>query len=627
MTVNADLELLQAYLDGALSGAEALAVEARLKAEPELARLLVRLAREEAVLSEWARAARATASEPAAPPGTPPAGWRRHSEPGTPPAGWRRHSEPGTPPAGWRRLHPPTRRLRWLALPAAAAVLLAATLAGLILSLPRGKQESPVALARLEEVQGEVYVLTPSGDSAPAVRGQELFSGQGVRTRGEDSAAVVRYPDRTRLELGADTLVNLLAEAAVKKVALSEGFLAADVVRQPQGRPMVLTTPHVEVTAEETRFSSASGADLTLIDPQEGRLRVTRRSDGRSVELASGSYLVASLRDDVPGMRPFAPQSLPARFKQPRAVLRDAAGPVQAVAVSPDGKTVATGGSDGGVWLWDVVPPAAAPSFLGVRWGGLQLGPPDARRFLAGGVKPVRALAFSPDGKSLAAVEERAVRVWDPATGEERAAPRGRVTAVTYLPDGTLVTAGPGGKGATEVRLWADGREQAALLSGQREPLLCVAASPDGARLAVGLPDGGVRILDVKTLKEVRTLQAHTREVRCLAFSPDGKLLATGGRDQVVWLWDTATWAARGVLSGHPGEVRVVAFAPDGRTLVSGGGGGVLKFFEVASGQELMSFRADRQAVGGLAFSPDGRTLVTSGGERTVKLWDTAEVR
>src|SRR5947208_1462816 len=64
MKVNADLELLQAYLDDSLSADEVGAVEARLKAEPDLARLLVRLAREEAVLSEWARAARATASEP-----------------------------------------------------------------------------------------------------------------------------------------------------------------------------------------------------------------------------------------------------------------------------------------------------------------------------------------------------------------------------------------------------------------------------------------------------------------------------------------------------------------------------------------------------------------------------------
>jgi WD40 repeat protein len=469
--------------------------------------------------------------------------------------------------------------------------------------------------------------LTPSGQTVSAVPGQDLFSGQGLRTTGDDSAAVVRYPDTTRLELGADTLVRLLRESTGKQVNLSEGVLVADVVRQPEGQPMVLTTPHVEVRAQETRFSSASLPEVTRLDPERGSLQVTRRSDGRSVEVAGGSYLVAALRDDVPGVRPFAPRTLPEHFQKPRAILKETSGPVPCVAVSPDGKTIASGCADGLIRLWQVVPPGSEPKVLGFRWGSVNLTASSARSTLNGFTKSVRTLAFAPDGKTLAAVnDERLARVWNVATGQEQPAFRGRVNSLTFLPDGTVVTVGGTGK-VPEVKLWSNGREQLLPLSTQREPV-CVAGSPDGRLLAAGFIDGSVRLWDLRagpgtsSPRELQTLQAHTKDVRCLAFSPDSKVLATGGRDQTVWLWDTTTWSALGVLTEQPAEVRVLAFAPDGKTLVGGGGNGTLLIWDVLAGHELRTFRADKRAVLGLAFAPDGRTLVTSGADRTTKLWD-----
>src|SRR5262249_46581113 len=141
--------------------------------------------------------------------------------------------------------------LRRLVLAAGALAALVAGVAACVYFTRPVPPPEPGPVAELEDVQGEGYVVTDSG-RAPAAAGQGLFPGQGLRTEGENSTAVVKFPDATRLELGADTLIRLLKAGGphdddARKVSLDEGVLTADVRRQPGGRPMVVTTPAVEV--------------------------------------------------------------------------------------------------------------------------------------------------------------------------------------------------------------------------------------------------------------------------------------------------------------------------------------------------------------------------------------------
>ena len=99
---------------------------------------------------------------------------------------------------------------------------------------------------------------------------------------------------------------------------------------------------------------------------------------------------------------------------------------------------------------------------------------------------------------------------------------------------------------------------------------MSVSFSPDGQTLASGSADRTIKLWDVETGAEIRSLSGHDEEVNSVSFSPDGQTLASGSADNTIKLWDVETGAEIRSLSGHDNWVNSVSFSPDGQTLASG---------------------------------------------------------
>jgi WD40 repeat protein len=279
--------------------------------------------------------------------------------------------------------------------------------------------------------------------------------------------------------------------------------------------------------------------------------------------------------------------------------------PVVALAFSPEGKTLASGSADGTVTLWDVPTrrERAAP---------------------AGHADIITGLAFSPDGKTLASSSwDGTVRLWEAATGRQRAALTGSAWGVTDVAFGgdnqTLAWANVGGT----VTLWdiPAARESATL----RPALAPIAFSPDGKTLASETGDGAVELWDIAAGKVGALLRAErVGRVSSLGFTADGKTLVTG-HPGAVQVWDVAAAKRRAVFQVAEARSTFVAVTADGRILAVWGGdrrrAGSLRLLDAASGKELSRVE---DGCAPLAFSPDGKVLASGSraAESTVLLWE-----
>ncbi|MCG5217840.1 WD40 repeat domain-containing protein [Streptosporangium soli] len=210
------------------------------------------------------------------------------------------------------------------------------------------------------------------------------------------------------------------------------------------------------------------------------------------------------------------------------------------------------------------------------------------------------------------------LRRWDRAGAPitEELAPSGFDTPkAVFSSDGrTLVV---GDKGSSATALWRiTGGVRQAWRTELAGGTMAVALSPDARTVAVGGPDGVVRLLDAAGGRTVgRPLTGHDAPIRAMAFHPDGKTLATVGADQTLRLWDVATQAPmRGPLTGHTNGLTAVAFSADGETVATGGVDQTVRLWDTATGRAIgPPLTGHTEKVTALAFSPAGTGLLTMG--------------
>lgn len=277
---------------------------------------------------------------------------------------------------------------------------------------------------------------------------------------------------------------------------------------------------------------------------------------------------------------------------------------VNSIALSADGNTLASGGGDNAVILWNLET-------------GRQI------KALAGHSGYILAVAFSLNGGKLASGGfDNVVRLWNPRTGEQLSSLEGHTGAifsVAFSPDGRTVASGS--KDHT-IKLWDV--ETGALirtLAGHSGYVFSVAFSPDGKTLASGSPDGTIKLWNPAT-GDQRLLEAHAKEVWSVSFSSDGNTLASTHTDGAIRLWDLTSGKQAKSISTRTSILYSVLFSPNGKTLAGAGPNNTIRIWSVETGQEVQSFEGHSSVVKSLAFSKDGATLVSGGSDGTIKLWN-----
>jgi serine/threonine protein kinase/WD40 repeat protein len=278
------------------------------------------------------------------------------------------------------------------------------------------------------------------------------------------------------------------------------------------------------------------------------------------------------------------------------------------VAVSPDGQTVAAGGSDGQVWVWDTERPQTRAAFPAAKSGN------------------VWAVGFAPDGTLWAADGESGVRRWDVATGKmlaEMATPVPAkadpdtwiVMAIAVTRDGKWVFTGD--RFGT-VRAWNTQTQKAEFGWGTGRWVNDLALSPDDRHLAVAGAYGLARVYDLATRQPVREFDLAGAYGTGAAFAPSGRAVVFTDEDGTARAYDWATGELIGVPVRFSGGVRHPRFRPNSDEFAVPGGDTMYLCKVLDPPGVLLNPVAPRQ-VWGLDFAPDGgRVAVTAGTQLSV---------
>lgn len=310
---------------------------------------------------------------------------------------------------------------------------------------------------------------------------------------------------------------------------------------------------------------------------------------------------------------------------------------IHTVAFSPDGKHVATGSNDG----------SGATGFA--KLFNAETG--EFIRSFDGHTDDVLSVAFSRDGKRLLTGSyDKTARLWNVADGKQIGEPllghNWWVWSAAFSADEKRIVTGS--QDGTAIVWTTETGEHGPPFTGHQGPIYSAAFSPDGQWVATGGYDKRVLLWKPSDVQpydfgkiaagaaieppKFRELAGHNAGVRSVEFSRDGKLLISGSHDNTVKVWDAETGKSFKTFRGHDSWVRSVAFSNDGKWVLSGSHDNNARVWSIEGYEEIRVLegkilQSHVDAVLAASFSPDGSSIVTASRDRTAKTWDFATGR
>jgi WD40 repeat protein len=411
---------------------------------------------------------------------------------------------------------------------------------------PRAVNKATGSLRPLAFSPDGRYLIFGAGNLARVFDVKEHRKLHSLRGHGDRVRSVIYSPDGQRIATaGADRAVKVWDAATERELFTLRGHAGPvnGVAFSPDGSRLVSVGP------ERIRIWNATGPPGRL----EIRLGLARR--GPVAISPDGNRLAGIAETGIPTVWNFTGQTC--------ADLLEDIGQTTCLAFSPDGTTLASGGTDRMVRIWDA-------------------GAGRLKRALAGHSSAIAALCISGDGAQIASADdEGTVKVWDLAAGNE-------IRCVERTEHGIAV----------------------------------LAFRPDGLGLALGGKAGFLELWDFDAASRLRVLAGHADAVADVGFSPNGRHLASASQDGTVKLWDAGTRQELQVLRGSEEGVAAIAFTPDGSRIASAYDDGAIHIWEPLASRDILTLRGHAGAVRALLFSTDGQRLWSVGQDGTWRTWN-----